>query len=1160
MIFFIVAKVDVEGIPRPVVPVSFTVPRFQAPVGLNDADLCFISWMEVYPSIAALLDAVLRAAVLDPVCRGMMGTLEADTGLGLLRRAFLSSPSRMRRTAALFWEVLEPWCDPRNGNPQSPTPAPQDALKLAGMWSDFFNLGPESRPAMLDYLKAQKGVYRQSPARRAQVRAFHNIIDLARAVLGEVTTQPVKRLDKILALKLCQSRKLVARQRALISIYWRRNGKALLEKVGKSEATMLGTQYLRYYFGVALSKEIDGSPKQVKAALEALIAVALDESPAPSEDASTTQRCVAIFRRLPPAVRCTMLFNDLRKWMESKEHQTFVRASLVFANDPQPDSQGIPRVWPLAYRAVDPGGAPPVYPKNKVTFLRAWNPDEHAPYAITYRMNLCPLWAGPSGHTVNALIHWTDALGPEAPADTASVVACSLFLFWRLYYDKRVSAAHTLTETFEATLVAALEKSVRGTSLKEGFRIAPAPDKSLSRSSGPPDFGDIYDLVQACGLKEKPARGAIHPIGLVRTMFRSLWRGGGFAGYDDLKFRIDEERDRLTDGGRYVLQQWSHDGSTNSGIAVKSYERSEDEDLRPIPLELGELAMKELGPLFEGIRDAEEEVLGPNGAPWVRLGQVLQDVLKIPESREAREQERRKRLHEHLETLATRLTTLSKTLHDGAFWELEKAPEDALGDTGELIERLLTQVRQCNALGSKTGLEWLTTALDQLERGLLRLHLALARVMRSSSPLLPELSQTRLNVLSEELKQGWTQVRVVLPPRPGTSLRLPPSLPGSVKRVRARAVAFVESLEILLGNLAKDLRGKSLGSHLPKTSCAEILELWRHCKEDAAFLRNFAGQTFRENGVSARLSDDYLELFVRQFARALPERLDCIIGILQERHDLHSSKGALRRELGIYLSQLKGKRASARAVGAELQPTPWKIPSERLVPPQSIVQPNPTSRSSSGSTDSRGPRSSESREHHVPFPKPPKWLYTGPSDEDSDTHWYTGDEIRVLLRLYLRDQREHVYIMDGIDAHLHQGQTLADNLHQATAAVFDTMAQTILVPVHVGGDHWTAMSIHFDLTHEAPYQSPTIVYADPQGRRDMPGTLRTFLETEYPRATFLAASTRVYQPPGDGHNCGPWTVALLEHLATHEGELPALGSIPITQRRRDDSLRILGAL
>ncbi|MCP3097860.1 C48 family peptidase [Myxococcus sp. K15C18031901] len=1182
MIFFIVPRFEAEGIPRPLEPISFIDPRTEPLEGATPEDLCFVAWMEVYPTLREMLEHILAAALEDPVCLGMLGTLEQEGGLALLRPGFLGSRNHLRRTAALFWEVLADWSDPRVGNPQSPTPAPQDPQKLVGMWREFFNLKEESVKAMGQYLKDQRGVYRHSAAPRAQVRAFHNIIDLARAILGEVTTQPVKRLDKLLALKLSQSRKLAERQRVLISLYWMRKGAALLKKVDEGKATMLGTQYLRYYFGTQLSKLVDGDPKRVRALLEALIDIALGKSPASSED-EALRRCLDIFRRLPPTVRCTMLFNDLRKWMESKEEQTFVRASLVLGGPLTPNSQGFPHLWPLDYRAMDPGGNPPVYPVNKSTFLRAWNPDERAPYAMAYRMNLCPMWAGPSGHTVNALIHWTDSLGDDAPADTATVVACSLFLFWRLYYDKRVSAAHTLTETFEATIVAALDKEERKR-LKEGFVVEPAPPQrrpgrssgsdgdelsgvSLRGSDGPssqgivlPDFDDAYDLVRACALTSGSAKGAIHPIGLVRTLFRALWRSSAFAAYDDLRFQVDEERERLTRAG-YVLQQWSHDGSTESGIAVKSYEPSDDEDLRPVPLEMMTLAMEQFGEVFAGIRD-EEDRLGPGKSTWHHRAALLEVVPELPTMRDINRGNRLIQLGHQLDQFALLIPPLLTDVQ-GAFFSWNRGALNAYVPQGmeELVARLIAQTGQCRNLVRTATLERAARAIDQLEQSLAAVTAPLWRKIRS--PLrenVPQATRKRMLAHVKGLDGAWAPIRTLLP-TPPRARALPLPMASSVKRARTRGLALVLDLEGLFDYLLKDLKGKRVGTFFSEERRAEIREIWRNLKEDAAYLQNIT-QPFHQGGIRMELTDEAYELAVRQLARALLAGLTTIREILRAVYSEIPYEKEARKEIERYVNLLAGKLAKAKDVGGDLQPPSIDVPDQRMVPPRALThgpltpQPLPSLKGSS--------KPSPVKKEKVSKEPPPssslRPLRALADDEDDDTHWYSGDKIRLLLRLYLRTQRHRVEILEGINAHQHGGLTLEDNLHEATVRILGTAVETLLLPVHVGGNHWTALSIHFDLTQVAPYVSPTIVYADPQGTRDMPTTLRNTLSTEFPQATFRPRSTRVYQPRGDGHNCGPWTVALLEHLATNQGVLPAVSDIDIQQRRRADTRHVLGSL
>lgn len=72
-----------------------------------------------------------------------------------------------------------------------------------------------------------------------------------------------------------------------------------------------------------------------------------------------------------------------------------------------------------------------------------------------YRKAFMPLWAGPSGHAAGLLDFYEQYLdandftfeGKRLPISL--VILPTMFTFWRLYYDKRISAVHTLAETFE---------------------------------------------------------------------------------------------------------------------------------------------------------------------------------------------------------------------------------------------------------------------------------------------------------------------------------------------------------------------------------------------------------------------------------------------------------------------------------------------------------------------------------------------------------------------------------------------------------------------------------------------------------------------------------------------------------------------------------------
>jgi hypothetical protein len=183
----------------------------------------------------------------------------------------------------------------------------------------------------------------------------------------------------------------------------------------------------------------------------------------------------------------------------------------------------------------------------------SWNRDEYAIPTKTYRHFLCPLWAGASGHTNGALLFWAAAIGALNKAQTATVVT-GLFTLWRLYYDKRFGANHTLAETFEAS---------GGPFLDSALQL------SVSDQSAIPTIardGDAFDLIQSCWQK----RGFGDPVLILRACGASYSRTGTFAEqFAALKTDIDTERRELS--VQFTVPVWSWTLAPNQGLATTSF-------------------------------------------------------------------------------------------------------------------------------------------------------------------------------------------------------------------------------------------------------------------------------------------------------------------------------------------------------------------------------------------------------------------------------------------------------------------------------------------------------------------------------------------------------------------------------------------------------------
>ncbi|RKH71219.1 hypothetical protein D7X96_09255 [Corallococcus interemptor] len=1171
MIFFII---------QPNVPVndaSITTPNADPTVPWNRVGVRLAAWTEVYTDLPTFFEAIVVAALADPVCRGMLATMGTEFAIAPLDGTFLSEKSRLNRVTALFYGVLRYWCSPQIGNPQSPTPAPlEKPLTHIALWQPM--LEPNApRTGITDLYKSMRALPLATATRRAQLRIFDNILEAARAVVGEVTTSPIRRLDKLFALKLTNSPRMLARQRQLIGAYVGRQkdnfDKAIAEK--KTLFTIKVCQYMAYYFGPDLCKQLNRL--KAREVLGAFIAFALDDSDK-AVLAPLPEAVRAIWLRLPPVARCCMLINDLRKLFEDPKSPTDVRASLALPRkellaDPPP------LLWPRSYRVIRPERktfdgvvAQGVNPR----FLAAWNPDEYAEYVMTYRMNLCPLWGGASGHAVNAIHHWQEALGEKAPNVTRSVIAASLFVLWRLFYDIRISPTHTLTETFEATLAPRDNQVVDSYEASSGEEIEAAPRLMLpppkkseeSKESDPvpqprkPVFTvlpqqleDAYDVLDLCRIRDGARAGAVNPIGLVRMLSRAYWNGQGFAGYDTVQQAVNRERKTLADQG-YWLPRWSHDATSKVGTGVMSYVESEDPDMQPIKPEVAREALRLLGGILRRLCTPVEPLRGFR-APWALHAKVLDEVkLRQPALLESR--------REKAETLLRRGMKTLEVLAG-----LVGVPEEPLSAELQLLLRVATQsFLLCIQWLEPTSPEGRAPTVGVLPSELVtvlwsRLSPLPSLLQEAAKTSVPRTYQETLRMVAAELEQLKAELRPLLPSSARGNLREEgvrmrptsreaPAFSPEVKKAQAAVNQLISQVKPLLQSLVNEMRsGLSLAKQVPPECRAAVREALRLLEEDELLL-SLSLTPYRVDGTLARLSDDAIALKVRQLVRDLPGSLRSLQKTLRAALKGPKLSPVNRGFINSHVDRIALLLPSVEQLTLSSHDD---LPQERWAPSDIIAEVRksrqaptskpPVSSVPSFSRSNKGPSTSTGDSHRFV--------------QGLDTHWYTGDEIRVLLGLHLRDVRDRVYIMEGIDAHLHQGFTLEENLRQVRAAIRDTETQCVVAPVHVGGNHWTALSLHFDLQAAKPYLSPAIHYVDPQGTRGLPETLRLSLLILFPDAR-VTTSTQAYQPANDEHNCGPWTVTLLAHLARHGGVLPDRGAFNIQEARTEDGRRLQQAL
>ncbi|OJH34860.1 hypothetical protein [Cystobacter ferrugineus] len=487
-------------------------------------------WQHYYPTEQKLLEAVLGEAAADSICQKIIARFREQFDHDLL--------AGDSTTRGLWLDVVKEWGSSMTGNlERSPSLRYMLPSEQAAMWRQNAKI-QESNAEWLDGMAEEDQPTR---AFRDQVRVFQNITVAARAIAGEVACAVTKRLEKLFALRLCRSRELLDRQAALIELGARAQQNELGQAIEEDEVFAKSAQYCSYYLPPMARIRSSRGYKSLFFRLTNMAIgkrVLVTDEPVDKEEQRAIEECIAIFRLLPPVIRCAIIINDTKRVNNQVDHVSPKTFSRVI----EKEGGGF---------SVLHEGRPSKYVPQIHAMINKWNQDEYSDAVITYRTQLCPLWGGTSGHMHGLMHYWHTAC--SAPQGTPQVIACSMFALWRLYYDKRITPVHTITETFEATFN---QDGVVWPNWS-GFVWQPSREESA------------WSVVSRCEING--GHNAVDPIKLMNSLILWAWPAQRFTfGYSLLKQLIDSERKALLDQ-HYVVPQWSHDTSTNSGTNVKQF-------------------------------------------------------------------------------------------------------------------------------------------------------------------------------------------------------------------------------------------------------------------------------------------------------------------------------------------------------------------------------------------------------------------------------------------------------------------------------------------------------------------------------------------------------------------------------------------------------------
>src|SRR5262249_27271654 len=146
-----------------------------------------------------------------------------------------------------------------------------------------------------------------------QVRVVFNIVELARAIIGEITSKATRRLEKILALRLCQSPELLFQQMQMFRAFLKTKGNEIKRRLLLTEPEdriipWECLQYLRYYLPAEVWA-ITGEPRWqlVSFLVNTATGQALLDQKTSDIDPTLLDSCRQVWRTIPQTVRCAIL-------------------------------------------------------------------------------------------------------------------------------------------------------------------------------------------------------------------------------------------------------------------------------------------------------------------------------------------------------------------------------------------------------------------------------------------------------------------------------------------------------------------------------------------------------------------------------------------------------------------------------------------------------------------------------------------------------------------------------------------------------------------------------------------------------------------------------------------------------------------------------------
>ena len=309
--------------------------------------------------------------------------------------------------------------------------------------------------------KSDEGLKKLKKSGRDQFRIYKDWTELARAVIGEITSYISNLLEEIYAQDLVKSDNLNKKQKDLLSEIVNYNkydyktedsvNKGSLEDLFKSfDDCLERTEYIYDYLDkdkISAHSEIQDLKWKIFASLiSEFVTITIDK------DAQEVIKEIIKpdYQTLPQPIKCAMIFHAISQFIDVDVPERFS----IFTDPTDSNKNKY-----LVEQSISKEFIPEIKTSSKKNSPSwSWMRDEKEESTIAYRHFLMPLWTTPSNRVRRLLAfyntYFNDKQSPAAyfkrTTELANVLLPSMFAFYRLYYDKRISDFHTLAETYEA--------------------------------------------------------------------------------------------------------------------------------------------------------------------------------------------------------------------------------------------------------------------------------------------------------------------------------------------------------------------------------------------------------------------------------------------------------------------------------------------------------------------------------------------------------------------------------------------------------------------------------------------------------------------------------------------------------------------------------------